>query len=670
MAHGHDVRLVIVAALICTVAALTVFTILQHARLSSKRSANWIALAGLVAGVGVWSTHFIAMLAYDPGVPIRYDLPLTVASAAAAIVVSGVGWWFCLRRGVQNAILSGLVVAAGICAMHYSGMAAVRLPGSIAWDAQFVAASLIASAMLSIWAVREQRRGNDLIPWRPALAFILAICSLHFIGMAAVTIVPDPAVAISDATIDRSALISMVIAGSILLVALGFFVVLFDRVGDRERAAAKIAHLAYHDALTGLSNRSVLDHHLNRSIDSASSFGQPLAVICVDLDGFKSVNDTFGHAAGDELLVKVSERLRSIVRGNDLVARVGGDEFIIVQQGGEQPDDASQMTERIIHCISEPYVIFRKTVVIGASVGVAIFPKDAVTADDLSKKADAALYQAKSAGRGVARFYDKSLEEGLRARQRLECRLAAAIREDALAVDYQPIVDLQSGSVTGFEALARWDDPELGPIEPETFVRLAEQKGLIGELGQWVLSKACADAARWKAPLTLSVNFSPVQFLQKDLTASIAAVLAETGLDPRRLEVEVTESVLISEPDQALCIFNELKQLGVRVALDDFGTGYSSLSYFLVFPFDKVKIDRSFIRDLDRHPGREIVRTIIDLARSLGISVVAEGVETIAQRELLRTFGCHQVQGYLVGRPQRIGCFKHLLTSSKQARAA
>jgi diguanylate cyclase (GGDEF)-like protein len=670
LAHSHDIRLVVVAAFVCSLAALTVFTILERARGTARRPFAWVALAGLVCGVGTWATHFIAMLSYDAGVPVGYDLALTLLSVLAAVLITGLGWRFAPRSGWRSAVLAGLLIATGISTMHYTGMAAVRLPGTIVWNAGIVLLSVIACAALSTWSVVEYRRNSAVIPWRPTIALVLAICALHFTAMGAVTVVPIGH-ARPEAALDRNGLVALVLSGSLLVVAIGFFVVLFDRVTERERAASKIAHLAYHDALTGLSNRSVLEHHLCRNIELAQSTGEFLAVICVDLDGFKAVNDTHGHAAGDQLLIQVAGRLQSVLRQEELIARVGGDEFIIVQKGGSQPRDAGLAAERIIKALEEPFIIFGATITIGASVGIGIFPKDASSATELTKKADAALYRAKDSGKGAAQFYDASIGATLQHRQTVALALAGAIREQQFKLFYQPILNLGTGSIEGLEALLRWEHPELGDIDPELFISVAEERALIHDVGMWALKQACRDAAGWHQPVTIAVNFSPIQFLRPGLSSRVATVLEETGLDPHRLEIEVTENVLLSQPEQALKIFRELKTLGVRISLDDFGTGYSSLSYFREFPFDKVKIDRSFVADLDGFSSKEIVRSVLELSRSLGISVVAEGVETTAQLKTLRELGCELVQGYLVSRPQPVGKFEAILFHrARRARAA
>lgn len=655
--HAHDIRLVLVAALVCAFAAFTTFTILERARHAFSRL-GWIALAGLVSGVGIWATHFIAMLSYNPGVPARYELSLTLLSVLAAVVITAAGWRFALQTGARSAIVAGLVIAGGISTMHYTGMAAFEVPARLVWNPPIILLSISGCALFSTWSVFEHRRQRTIIPWRASIGLVLAICVLHFTAMAAVGVAPHGHIEARDGVLDRNGLVALVLAGSLLVVAVGFFVVLFDRVTEREKAAAKIAHLAYHDTLTGLSNRSVLDTHLSRNLEEAEATGQQLAAICIDLDGFKAVNDTLGHAAGDQLLMQVAARLKSVLRQGELIARVGGDEFVVVQKGGDQPAAAALVADRIIRALEEPFVIFGATVTVSASVGVAIFPNDATTAEDLTNKADAALYRAKAAGRGATQFYDEAIEKGLQERQEFALALAGAIGADQLKLVYQPILSIGSGSVVSFEALLRWNHPKLGEIAPELFIALAEERGIIHDIGLWALSKACSEAACWSQPLTVAVNFSPVQFMRAGLAERVAHVLADTRLDPSRLEIEVTENVLIRQPEQALRIFNELRRLGVRIALDDFGTGYSSLSYFRSFPFDKVKIDKGFIADLEGFSSKEIVRSVLELSRSLGISVVAEGVETPTQLEILRSLGCDLIQGFLVSSPQPIDQFK------------
>ncbi|MEA3010579.1 MAG: hypothetical protein QOJ91_2271 [Sphingomonadales bacterium] len=430
-------------------------------------------------------------------------------------------------------------------------------------------------------------------------------------------------------------------------------------ISERKEAAERLGHLGFHDALTGLPNRAVFADHLARTLASAGESGEPVALLRVDLDGFKAVNDRHGHGAGDALLIAAAQRLRAAVRGHELVARLDGDGFAVVQAGGEQPGHAALLARRVAEALAEPFALGSDVVRLGASVGVALFPADAADPDGLVKNAGTALSRAKSDGRGAARFYEAAMDEALRRRRELEAELRQAIGRGEVSLHYQPLADLESGSILGFEALLRWAHPELGAIDPATSIPLAEESGFMLELGDWVLREACAEAARWTPALKLSVNLSLIQFTRSDLAAEVEAILAETGLDPARLELEVTEGLLIKDGRKAIVVLEQLKALGVRISMDDFGTGTSSLSNFRMFPFDKVKIDQSFIRDMIGNPqARAIVRSVIGLGKGLGMPVVAEGVETEAQLEALRLEGCDQVQGYWISPPGPIAHFE------------
>jgi diguanylate cyclase len=433
-------------------------------------------------------------------------------------------------------------------------------------------------------------------------------------------------------------------------------------ITERKEAAARIARLAYHDDLTGLANRTVHAEHLAQVLEKAAGTGETVAILSLDLDGFKTVNDIHGHPVGDALLVAVSRRLRAVTRGRDLIARLGGDEFAIVQYGGDQPAAAARLSARIQQAFEKSFRADSRMLRIGVSIGVAM---NAGTGSDgaadpieLMKNADIALHRAKADGRGVTRFYEAAMDEAIRRRHRLAADLKGAIERDELSIHYQPVADATTGEVVGFEALARWTHPDHGAVSPGIFVPLAEETGFIVKLGAWVLRKTIFDATRWQLPLTLSVNVSPGQFGEADLAAEVKALLDEAGLDPDRLDLEVTEGLLLRDPERAIDMLGRLKALGVHVTMDDFGTGYSSLSYIRMFPFDRVKIDQCFVRDLaDSRQARAIVHAVVSLGHGLDMAVVAEGVETLAQLEALRAEGCDFVQGYLISRPKPIRQF-------------
>lgn len=420
-----------------------------------------------------------------------------------------------------------------------------------------------------------------------------------------------------------------------------------------KQAEARIAYLAHHDALTELPNRTLFCNTLTQALQRRRA---NFAVLSLDLDGFKGVNDRYGHPAGDALLVAVAQRLRTIVAGGDQIARFGGDEFVILDATYTDHTDVETLAQTIIRALGTPFPIAGDEVTVGVSIGIAFASTDGDTATALIKNADAALYRAKADGRGMFRFFAPEMDRRLQERQRLVQDLRSALTQGELVLHYQPFVNAGTGQISGCEALLRWQHPERGMIGPVEFIPLAEQSGLITPIGAWILEEACRTAAGWPSDQRVSVNISPVQFRNRELPHTILAALTRAGLSPSRLEVEVTESVLIDDVDVALDTLRQIRALGVRVALDDFGTGYSSLSYLRSFPFDKVKIDRSFVRELTtRRDNQIIVQAIRDMARGLGMSVTAEGVETDDQAERLRQSGCEELQGYLYSRPMPAG---------------
>lgn len=433
----------------------------------------------------------------------------------------------------------------------------------------------------------------------------------------------------------------------------------FQDVTDRRLAEARIRYLAEHDSLTGLANRDVLREHIERAIRAPArtrSSAFSTSVLCIDLDGFKAVNDQFGHAAGDRILIEAARRMKRTTRGSDVVARLGGDEFAVVQTRSDQPKSAERLASRLLRSLSQPYLLADglETNAISASIGIAASPGDGETVDALLAASDAALYRAKAAGRNRAVFFHPEMERETRERRALEADLRCAIDRGELSIDYQPLADVGSTRTVGFEALLRWNSRVRGPIAPDVFIPVAEASGTIQQLGEWVLQRACEDAASWDEPLFVAVNVSPLQVQRGRAFADfIERVLARTGLAPTRLELEVTEGVVLQDTEATLAALSRVREFGVRIALDDFGTGYSSLATLQAFPFDKIKVDRRFVAGLGGGSEQDaaIVRAVLGLARGLDLPVVAEGVETLAQLRALRLEGCSEVQGWLIGRP-------------------
>jgi diguanylate cyclase (GGDEF)-like protein/PAS domain S-box-containing protein len=438
-------------------------------------------------------------------------------------------------------------------------------------------------------------------------------------------------------------------------------------ITERRRNEAKIAHMAQHDALTDLPNRLQLYERLRQMLAKPKRRDH-VAVFCLDLDRFKDVNDAYGHPVGDLLLQSVAGRLRQCIRDNDMVGRLGGDEFAIVQAGVSQPTDATSLASRLVEVIGAPYEIGGRQVTVGLSVGIALAPDDGRDPGQLLKNADMALYRAKSDGHGLYRFFEPEMDARMQARRKLEIDLRKAIVNGEFELFYQPLVDMKTEHVTGFEALIRWHHPERGMIPPLEFIAVAEETGLIVPIGDWVLVQACAEAATWPSDVKIAINLSPIQFKNKGLLLSVVSALAASELSPNRLELEITESVLLQDGDATLAILNELRGLGVRISMDDFGTGYSSLSYLRKFPFDKIKIDQTFIFDMSVHDDSlAIVRAVIAMGKGLGIATTAEGVETLAQFKQLKLEGCTEVQGYLFSPPRPATEVRGLLASINPA---
>lgn len=442
-----------------------------------------------------------------------------------------------------------------------------------------------------------------------------------------------------------------------------------EDVTQRRQIESRMAHMAYHDGLTDLPNRAAFLQSLSQMIDACEGTDEEFAVLSIDLDRLKEVNDVFGHAVGDEILIEAARRMRRVASGG-VVARLAGDEFGLIIDG-KQPESAQLLAEQVAEAVRAEFVVNGKSVRLGLTIGISIYPRNGATPATLLANADAALFRAKSKSRGSIRFFEAEMDQQIRDRRALHQDLMDAIRNGELSLHYQPLAvtrhvgaagSLDAKDALGFEALARWVHPVRGFVPPGDFIPLAEESGLIAEMGEWILREACREAASWPRPLQVAVNLSPAQFAQGDLVGLVHSILLETGLAPGRLELEITEGVLIEDFDRGLSLLRRLKALGVKIAMDDFGSGYSSLTYLQSFPFDKIKIDRAFIMNLGRNPqSAVIVRAVIGLCHGLDITIVAEGVETPEQLKFLADEKCDRVQGYLIGRPARIEQYAHLV---------
>jgi diguanylate cyclase (GGDEF)-like protein/PAS domain S-box-containing protein len=437
-----------------------------------------------------------------------------------------------------------------------------------------------------------------------------------------------------------------------------------EDVTDRRQTESRMAHMAYHDGLTDLPNRAAFLQALTQMIEACAGTGEEFAVLCIDLDGLKEVNDVFGHAAGDKLLIEVARRLQATARGG-VVARLSGDEFGLIIDG-KQPEAGKALGQQLAEAMASEFQIDGRSLRAGITTGISVFPHNGADAASLLANAGAALFRAKAKSRGTINLYEPEMDQQIRDRRVLHQDLSVAIKRDELSLYYQPqaisAVDVAESEIIGFEALARWNHPVRGFVPPSDFIPIAEESGLIVEMGEWILRQACREAASWPKPLQIAVNLSPAQFAHGDVVGLVHAILLETGLSPGRLELEITEGVLIEDFDRGLALLRRLKALGVRISMDDFGSGYSSLSYLQAFPFDKIKVDRAFVMNLGRNPqSAAIVSAVIDLAHGLDMSVVAEGVETKEQLSFLTSEDCDAVQGYLIGKPLPIGQYAALV---------
>ena len=447
----------------------------------------------------------------------------------------------------------------------------------------------------------------------------------------------------------------------------GGFVLSMDDV----TAYVRNAELAERDVLTGLPNRKALRDRLVERLAAATRAGQATAVLYVDLDRFKAVNDTLGHAVGDALLRKVADRFNSALRDGDIVARLGGDEFAIIQVDAPQPAGATALATRLIDLIGRAYAVEGHMLHIGASVGIAISPSDGYEPDVLLKNADLALYRAKAEGRGCYRFFEQGMDQRMQDRRAMEVDLRRALAFKELQLQYQPQFDLATDTLVGFEALIRWHHSKRGIVAPADFIPLAEEIGVITAIGEWVLRTACKQAAAWPVPVSIAVNLSPVQFRGTKLLETVTSALTQSQLPAARLELEITEGALLDNTDGVLNVLNGLRDLGTAISMDDFGTGYSSLGYLQKFPFNKIKIDQCFIHDIDAHADRRaIIRAVTSLADALGMRTIAEGVETEAELSCIRDGGCNEVQGYLTGRPMSAEAVTEMLQSIAMKHAA
>jgi diguanylate cyclase (GGDEF)-like protein len=663
----HDLPMVLLAAAICALGSVLSMRLLARVRRHrGLRQANLLFLAGLVAGCTVWTTHFTAILGYRPQMERAFEPMLTFGSLGLAVLFAWAGFFIVSRAKLGPGVeAGGAVFGLGIAAMHYLGMAAYHLPGRLEWDQGGVAGSLIlAMAFGAIAANRIARPVTRFCKYGGSLAMVLAIVSLHFTGMAAVTVIPDSSIAIPPQALSDRFMIISVVFGVMLVMAMASSAYLIDLHAARE-ATESYERLALNDPLTGIANRAGLAQRLGEILSSDLDDTARIALLVIDLDRFKDVNDVHGHAAGDAVLKEIARRISTVLAPGEMLARIGGDEFVAVKTDIFARGEAMKFAHRLREQVLAPVAWQHQNLTVGCSIGIALYPEHGLAADVLSSRADLAMYRAKSLGQGRICTYDSTMDEASRSRAELAIDLKRALDNGEFELHYQVQNDTRSGEIVGFEALLRWNHPQKGRIPPNDFIPIAEDTGLIVEIGDWVLRSACATAAQWQQPFKVAVNVAPMQ-LSHDLPGRVTEVLRQTGLAPGRLEIELTESGIIADRQHALQVVLALKQIGVTVAMDDFGTGYSSLSTLQAFPFDKIKVDKSFIQSVETSAhAAAIVRATLLLGRSLNIPVLAEGVETEEHLAFLREADCSSVQGFLFGKPMPVADVMRMIAKAK-----
>jgi diguanylate cyclase (GGDEF)-like protein len=763
LVRDHDLRLVLLAGVICAFGAISTMNVSARATRATRRGL-WLGLLSVCAGATVWATHFIAMLAYRQQVATTYDVLLTALSFAAGVIVMGAGFAVAMRgeHHLTQRLIGGGVLGAGVVVLHYLGMAALRMPGDLGYAPALVTLSIVFSVglgapTLAVAFGSAARRGVA------ALLMVIMIVSLHFTAMGAVHVHEGMALNIDPGSVTRSILAIAVAVASVSVLLIGMAGAVIDQkvslrlaaeadrfrtladgafeglivhrggivvdanlaarkmlalsgappyanpgtwyddvlhagardggepvevtmrrtdgssfsaeicrrnislsdgtagelcairdITVRKESEARIAHLALHDPLTGMPNRRFFMELAGKTLSQSVRSREGFAVLALDLDDFKVINDTHGHVAGDEIIRVAAERISTTLRDADVAARFGGDEFVVLQLGATNPTQTMVLAQRLLEALHVPVRLEYAEAALSVSIGIAFYPQDGATIEELLRNADTAMYRAKADGKAAIRFFEPHMDAALIARRRLESGLRRAVNSHELTLAYQPIVDSHSRSPIGFEALLRWHSPELGHISPAEFIPVAEETGLIVPIGEFVVRQACRDALTWPHHLRIAVNLSAVQFRRKGLVEMVRAALEDTGLPGERLELEVTETLLMDNRPEALRQLNELKELGVHISMDDFGTGYSALSYLQCFPFDKIKIDRVFVTELGEKPqNASIVRAVAAMGRSLNMRVVAEGVETDHEADILEDLECDEMQGYLIARPMQ-----------------
>ncbi|HEY6927075.1 MAG TPA: EAL domain-containing protein [Steroidobacteraceae bacterium] len=682
---------VLVAVFVSNTALSLFFRVagLQNPRSSQARM--WLGGGAAAMGAGIWATHFLGMLALSLPIQLTYDPATTVASLGIAIVSSFAALRVAAYHHVSLARLfvGSCLLGGGISAMHYSGMAAIQIVPLIKYEPALVLAAgamAVGGSFLALWLFLSAR---DLLYWRKTIVRGVAACvlGLSIVGMHYMAIFGSIFVSGAYCTgrggADNQWLAILIATVAFAIVAIMTILLTYDgylsaktrEYGEQlEQANAQLHHAVTHDSLTGLPNRLLLARELDELIERSSGGPRCFAVMLIDLDRFKDVNDSLGHLAGDELLRTVSQRMGAKLRAGTVLARIGGDEFVVVLNDLQDHAVSVGVAERLQQAIAQPVTLCGIAVHISASIGIARFPDDGADSSALLRRADAAMYHVKNNGRGGHQFYSSEIRMPSRERLEVDDALRKALVDREFELHYQPKVDVRTGRIEGAEALIRWRHPQRGLISPGDFIPLAEETGLIVPMGEWALREACRQALEWQhsrvGSVRVAVNVSAKQLERRDFVEVVARIVGESGLAPSLLELEVTESAVMRDAQSSIAALRQLTELGIAVSLDDFGTGYSSLSYLRRLPLTKLKIDRSFIQELGiASDSEQIVRAIVSLGHTLHLKVIAEGVESAAQLHFLREIGCDKYQGFYCSKALPAAEFARLASANRAVEA-
>ncbi|WP_137927537.1 EAL domain-containing protein [Cupriavidus sp. 2SB] len=683
---SYDASLVLFSVLVAVLASYTALDMAGRISTAARGryAGMWLAGGAMAMGLGIWSMHFIGMLAFSLPIPLGYDVPITGVSLLIAVLASA----FALKlvSGTElppaRLALGAVTLGAAIASMHYTGMAALRMQPGIDYDPWLFLLSLVVAVGASgaaLWIAFRLRRSLPRVhQLRVGAALVMggAIASMHYIGMAAARFPLGSVCGAARSGVDSHAMALPIIVITVCVIAVALITSVLDmRLEMRTAVLAdalnvanrELEFLALHDKLTHLPNRVLLEDRFQQAMRQYDMF----AVLFVDLDGFKGVNDTYGHQMGDSLLVEIGNRLRASARSEDTISRVGGDEFVMLVRV-EEPADAGVVAARLIEALRETVYVSGHALHVSGSIGIAVYPADGSDQDGLMTNADAAMYHAKASGRNGYCFFERSMNQQARAQQMLIQDLRAAIRNGQLQLHYQPKISATHHRVVGAEALLRWNHPVRGLMMPDQFIALAEKTGAILPIGDWVLDEACRQLAVWRGmghtDWSVAVNLSALQFCNAGMIDAVAAALERHGVPAEYLTLEITESTAMRDVEETLDIMTQLDTMGVRIAIDDFGTGYSSLLHLKRIPASELKIDRGFVRELvEDSEDAAIVSAIVALGRTLKLQVVAEGVETPEQQTFLAGLGCDTLQGYLLGRPVPAAQFTNIAAGTEAA---